>query len=190
MALLNFPDNPLDGQLYPNPCPTGTTQYRWDSSVGIWRIVGVATGVTPGTYGNDITVGQFTVDVTGSVTQATNVPIQAASTSASGIVQLNDTTASVSISQALTARAGKSLQDQIGNLSLCTVPNRTNVVAALNDLQAQSIELQTNALVWCGYYNALDEILHSLASSVRNSVIRSVKNSLYLVSTTGAIFSS
>jgi hypothetical protein len=79
-----------------------------------------------------------------------------ASTSVPGIVQLNDTTTSVSISQALTARAGKNLQDQIGNLSLCTVPSRANVVAALNDLQAQTIELQTDALVWCGYYNALE----------------------------------
>jgi hypothetical protein len=156
MALLNFPENPLDGQLYPNPCPVGVTQYSWDSSTGIWRIIGVATGVPPGTYGNEITVGQFTVDVAGRITDAQNILIRNASISQTGIVQLNDTTTSISTIEALTARAGKYLQDQIGNLANCTVPDRTNVVAALNDLQAQSFELQTNALVWCGYYNALE----------------------------------
>jgi hypothetical protein len=154
MALLNFPDNPLDGQLYPNPCPTGSTQYRWDTAVGIWRIVGVATGVNPGTYGNAVTVGQFGVDVTGTITFANNVPIQSASTTLPGIVQLNDTTDSISITQALTARAGRALQQQIGNLNNCIVPQRGNVVEALNDLQRQSNQLQTDALIWCGYYNA------------------------------------
>jgi hypothetical protein len=154
MALLNFPDNPLDGQLYPNPCPTGTTQYRWDSAVGIWRIVGVATGVTPGTYGDNITVGQFGLDVTGTVTSAANVPIRGASTISSGVVQLTDLLSSTSQNQALTANAGKKLQDQIGNLNNCTVPDRANVVAALNDLQAQTVQLQTDAAIWCGYYNA------------------------------------
>jgi hypothetical protein len=154
MSLLNFPDNPLNGQLYPNPCPAGVTQYQWDSSTGMWRIVGVATGVTPGTYGNEITVGQFTVDVTGRLSNALNVPILNASITQAGIVQLNDTTTSISTTQALTARAGKYLQDQIGNLANCIVPDHTNVVAALNDLQQQSAQLQTDAMVWCGYYNA------------------------------------
>ena len=154
MAQLNFPDNPLDGQLYPNPCPTGVTQYRWEASTGIWRIVGVATGVTPGTYGDDITVGQFTVNVAGELTSAQNIPIRGATVTAPGIVQLNDTTFGISTTEALTARAGKYLQDQIGNLSVCTVPDHVNVVAALNDLQAQTSQLQTDALIWCGYYNA------------------------------------
>jgi hypothetical protein len=154
MALLNFPDNPLNGQLYPDPCPVGVTQYQWDSSSGIWRIVGVATGVTPGLYGNQLTVGQFNVDVAGKITQANNVPIADASTTIRGVVRLNDTTTSISVSQALTARAGKSLQDQIGNLANCIVPNSQNVVAALNDLQTQARALQTDAMIWCGYYNA------------------------------------
>lgn len=154
MAQLNFPDNPIDGQLYPNPCPAGVTQYRWDVSTGMWRIVGVATGVEPGTYGNELFVGQFTVDAQGNVTDAENIPIQDASTLRPGVVQLNDNTNSVSTNQALTANAGKKLQDQIGNLADCTVADHTNVVAALNDLQAQSIQLQTDAAIWCGYYNA------------------------------------
>ena len=137
MAQLNFPENPLNGQLYPNPCPASVTQYSWDSSTGMWRIVGVATGVTPGLYGNDLTVGQFTVDVSGNITNANNVPIRSASVLSRGVVQLNDTTTSSRLDQALTARAGKSLQDQTGNLLECIVPSRANVVAALNDLQLQ-----------------------------------------------------
>jgi hypothetical protein len=156
MAQLNFPDNPLDGQLYPNPCPVGVTQYKWDTSTGMWRIVGVATGVTPGQYGNDLTVGQFTVDVAGNITQAANVPIRAASLTSPGVTQLNNTTTSIATNQALTAAAGKNLQDQIGNLNVCTVPDNINVVAALNDLQAQTVQLQQGALIWCGYYNAAE----------------------------------
>ena len=154
MAQLNFPENPLNGQLYPSPCPQGVTQYSWDNSTGMWRIVGVATGVIPGQYGNDLTVGQFTVDVSGNITNANNISIRSASVSSPGVVQLNDTTSSVRTDEALTARAGKSLQDQIGNLAVCTVPSHANVVAALNDLQAQSTRQQTDAMAWCGYYNA------------------------------------
>jgi hypothetical protein len=156
MAQLNFPDNPIDGQLYPNPCPAGVTQYKWDVASGIWRIVGVATGVTPGTFGDNITVGQFTVDVAGKITAADNIPIRDATVNSSGVVRLNDSASSLSITQALTARVGKSLQDQIGNLNNCIVPDHANIVSALNDLQNQNIELQTNAMIWCGYYNALE----------------------------------
>lgn len=154
MSQLNFPDNPIDGQLYPNPCPLGVTQYRWDSTTLMWRIVGVATGVNPGSYGDDITVGRFTVDVQGKITNAENVLIRSASTEFSGVVSLNDSTNSTSITEALTARAGKRLQDQIGNLDNCIVPDHTNIVAALNDLQRQNIQLQTDAAIWCGYYDA------------------------------------
>lgn len=156
MAQLNFPDNPIDGQLYPNPCPAGVTQYRWDVSTGIWRIVGVATGVNPGQYGNEVTVGQFTVDVAGNITQAANIPIQGATVTQPGIVQLTSSTDSIAEFQALTAKGGKILQDQIGNLNTCIVPDHVNVVAALNDLQNQTIQLQNGALIWCGYYNALE----------------------------------
>jgi hypothetical protein len=158
MSQLNFPDNPLNGQLYPNPCPTGVTQYRWDSSTGIWRIVGVATGVVPGTYGDSINVGQFSVDVQGNVTQAANIAIRNATLTLTGVVQLEDTLTSVSTSRALTAAAGKRLQDQIGNLNTCIVPNNANVVLALNDLQNQTFQLQQGAMIWCGYYKIHAEL--------------------------------
>jgi len=154
MAQLNFPDNPINGQLYPNPCPPGTTQYRWDQSVGIWRIVGVATEIVPGTYGDEVTVGQFTVDVTGRLTDANNVRIREANQFQSGIVKLTSSLTSDSDYEALSGNAGRILQNQIGNLDACTVPQHTNIVEALNYLQAGQDQLFTDALVWCGYYNA------------------------------------
>lgn len=154
MAQLNFPDNPIDGQLYPNPCPQGVIQYRWDVSTGIWRIVGVATGVNSGTYGDSVTVGQFTVDVQGIVTDARNVPIADASTEQQGIVKLTDSLTTISSTLGLTATAGRNLQGQIGDLNSCLVPDHTTVVNALNSLQRQADQLNEGALIWCGYYNA------------------------------------
>ena len=114
----------------------------------------MATGVVPGTYGDPLNVGQFTVDVQGAVTEAASVPIQQAAVGQTGIVSLESSLTSVSTTVALTASAGKKLQDQIGNLDDCTVQDHSNVVAALNDLQRQTVQLQTDAAIWCGYYNA------------------------------------
>ena len=75
MALLSFPSSPSNNQLYPvNPLP-GQNQYEWSSTDSTWRLLGTATAVTPGTYGDGTNVGQFTVDATGKITFAQNVPI-------------------------------------------------------------------------------------------------------------------
>ena len=165
MALLNFPDNPIPNQLYPYPCPAGVTQYRWDIDTRIWRIVGVATGVTEGTYGNEVTIAGITVNTQGVVTDAENIPIRAASIYSPGIVQLNDSTTSLSLSEALTARVGKVLQDQIGTLNTCIVPERDNVVSALNYLQLELNKVDIESLAWCGYYNALDGYISFVSST-------------------------
>jgi hypothetical protein len=120
----------------------------------MWRIVGVATGVVPGTYGSDILVGEFTVDAKGAITEARNIPIASATTSSPGIVQLTDSLNTVSDTLALTATAGRNIQLQIGDLNACTVPDRSNVVNALNSLQRQADQLNEGALIWCGYYDA------------------------------------
>jgi hypothetical protein len=75
MAVLVFPSSPANGELYPSSPLTGQNQYRWDASTLTWRLLGEATGVLPGTYGDDANVGQFTVDATGKITFAQNVPI-------------------------------------------------------------------------------------------------------------------
>jgi len=35
----NFPNQPFDGQLYPNPPVPGTFQYKWNQAKGVWIIV-------------------------------------------------------------------------------------------------------------------------------------------------------
>lgn len=75
MALLNFPANPDNGDVYPqNPVP-GQVQYQWDAANITWRLIGSATGVVGGTYGDAYNVGQFTVDTAGRIVFAQNVPI-------------------------------------------------------------------------------------------------------------------
>ena len=75
MALLNFPSSPTNGQFYPvTPLP-GQNQYQWSAAEQTWRLLGTATAVTPGTYGDATNVGQFTVDAQGRVTFAQNIPI-------------------------------------------------------------------------------------------------------------------
>lgn len=75
MALLTFPPSPLNGDLYPTSPLPGQSQYRWSAADSTWRLEGVATGVTIGTYGDATNVGQFTVDAQGRLTSAVDVPI-------------------------------------------------------------------------------------------------------------------
>jgi hypothetical protein len=39
MAALNFPANPVDGELYPDPAPAGATQYVYNGTKGTWLTV-------------------------------------------------------------------------------------------------------------------------------------------------------
>lgn len=69
MALLVFPSNPTNGQLYPTNPIAGQYQYQWSSADVTWRLLGAATGVTPGTYCPSTTsVPRFTVDALGRIT--------------------------------------------------------------------------------------------------------------------------
>jgi hypothetical protein len=73
--------------------------------------VGGTTGVNVGTYGDSLTVGQFTVNSLGKLTFAQDVPIASASTTQVGVVQLNDTFTSTSTTEAATANALKTTYD-------------------------------------------------------------------------------
>lgn len=75
MALLTFPTSPADGDLYPLAPVPGQNQYRWEAATNTWRLVGTATAVVPGTYGSAENIPQFTVDITGAITAASNIPI-------------------------------------------------------------------------------------------------------------------
>jgi hypothetical protein len=75
VALLSFPPAPANGDYYPLTPAVGQAQYQWSAGDSTWRLVGVGTGVGAGTYGDSTNVGQFTVDATGKITFAQNVPI-------------------------------------------------------------------------------------------------------------------
>ena len=75
MALLNCPSSPVNGQLYPGAPLLGQSQYQYEAATQTWRLLGAATGVLPGTYGDAANVGQFTVDTQGRLTSAVDVPI-------------------------------------------------------------------------------------------------------------------
>lgn len=81
-------------------------------------------GVVANTYGSNISVPAIAIDATGRITTATDTAIRAASTSQTGIVQLNDSLTSTSTSLALTAAQGKVLQDSKLNLSGGTMTGR------------------------------------------------------------------
>jgi len=77
VALLSFPASPVNGQLYPVAPVVGQNQYQWEAVSNTWRLVGAATSVAAGTYGDVNNVPQFTVDVSGRLTFAVNVPLGA-----------------------------------------------------------------------------------------------------------------
>lgn len=131
MALLTFPSPAFNGQIYPVSPPAGTNVYQWVSADQTWRLLGAATTVTAGTYGDSLNVPQFTVDSTGRLTFAQNVAIQLGTTGQIGLVQLVDDTATNDSTKALTAAQGFNLQNQIGNLALLSPP-ATDLVDAIN----------------------------------------------------------
>ena len=87
MAVLVFPSSPTNGQLYPSSPAPGQTQYQWSAAEQTWKLLGIATAVTPGTYGDSTNVGQFTVDAQGRITFAQNLPIS--SSSGGTVTQVN-----------------------------------------------------------------------------------------------------
>lgn len=84
MALLSFPTAPVNGQFYPVNPPAGVNIYQWSSPDFTWRLLGAATGVIPGCYGNGNTVPTFCVDATGRISSVTLEPIVSANWTAKG----------------------------------------------------------------------------------------------------------
>ena len=73
---------------------------------------------TPGTYGNNVIVPVFVLAANGRISSATNTNIRAASTTVSGIVQLNDTITSTSTTEAATANSVKTAYESAAGDSL------------------------------------------------------------------------
>jgi len=70
-----------------------------------------STTVAAGDYGSSIVIPTYTVDADGRITAASNTTIPVASTSAKGIVQLDNTVSSTSTTIASTANATKTAYD-------------------------------------------------------------------------------
>jgi hypothetical protein len=75
MALLNFPANPVNNQLYPTAPLVGQNQYQYEAATQTWRLLGATTAVVPGCYGDGTNVAAICVDAQGRLTSAVNVPI-------------------------------------------------------------------------------------------------------------------
>ena len=75
MSVLVFPPAPVNGQLSPSTPVAGQAQYQYEAITQTWRLRGVASGVTPNVYGDATHIPQITVDATGKITLATNIPI-------------------------------------------------------------------------------------------------------------------
>jgi len=83
MALIAFPPNPVNGQVFPVSPPLGTNIYQWESATATWRLIGTASGVVAGCYGDATNIATFCVDSTGRITVAGSVPVD-------GFVKLNN----------------------------------------------------------------------------------------------------
>lgn len=83
-------------------------------------------GVTANTYGSSTTIPVITIDAKGRTTSAATTTIPTASTTVSGLVQLNDTTTSTSTSLAATANSVKTTYD----LANSAIPSSQKGVAS------------------------------------------------------------
>ena len=104
MSLLNFPDSPFNGQIYPVVPLPNQTQYEWEAATSTWRIIRAGGGVIKLIAGPNINlnppegVGVVTISATGgggggTVTQVTGtLPIVVGGTTAFPVVSINPAT--------------------------------------------------------------------------------------------------
>ena len=85
MSALNFPLNPINGQQYPDPAIPGVNVYRYDSTANTWRLLGRAGFAVAGTYGDNTTCVEITLDAAGVIEQIFNRPITRTANSVYGL---------------------------------------------------------------------------------------------------------
>ena len=171
MSLLVFPVPAFNGQIYPTAPTPGQSVYQWNAADQTWLLLGTATGVISATYGNSIEVGQFSVDATGKITFAQNVPIQKATTTQLGVVQIGNnidvdlTTGIITVPVATTGIPGVVIVGSNLNVTgsgILSVPNSSTTTRgavqlvnntitnyftkALTAAQGYSLQQQINAL--------------------------------------------
>ena len=144
------------------------------SSTDTFDIGLLNTGVTAGTYGDSTTVGQFTVDGKGRLTAASGVGIRAASTSVSGIVQLEDSTSSTSTTTAATANTVKSAYDlasgKIASVSITTTaPITGGTTGSSFTLAMPAATTSVNGYMTSTFASKLDGIAASATNVTNNN---------------------
>lgn len=136
MALLSFPSSPTNGQVYPTSPLAGQNQYEWVAAEQTWRLLGTATTVTPGCYGDSTNVATFCVDAQGRITSAVNAPISSVIpdlqiVTDQGAVTTNTIDVAGLIAANLTyptvdgASGDTLVTDGAGNLSFAALPTET-----------------------------------------------------------------
>jgi hypothetical protein len=94
-------------------------------------------GVTAGAYGNSISIPNYAVDAKGRLTSASNVTIRSATTSQTGIVQLEDSVTSSNTTTAAVPKSVKQAYDlassKVTNAFVTITANGTSVVADSNN---------------------------------------------------------
>lgn len=99
---LNFPSNPVDGQLYPDPAVTGATQYVWIADKGTWLTV--FKGVEKVLGNQPIVIIGAPTAPTVTITDAT--PTASGSMSAADKAKLDSLTPSAGTVTSITAGVG------------------------------------------------------------------------------------
>lgn len=94
---LNFPANPVDGQLYPDPAPAGSTQYVYNSTKGTWltvfRGVDEVTGSAPIVVTGDrahpiVGITPATTSSAGSMSAADKLKLDALDPGSEGVTKI------------------------------------------------------------------------------------------------------
>lgn len=107
-------------------------------------------GVTASGYGNSISIPVFVVDTTGHVTSVTNTTIRSATTSQTGVVQLEDSVISTSTANAATPNSVKVAYDHAN--SAYAQANAANTLAdskfaKVGGIITGNVEIQGNLVV-------------------------------------------
>jgi hypothetical protein len=168
VALLSFPSSPSNGQLYPTSPLPGQNQYEYESATQTWRLLGAATTVIPGCYGDAFTVPTFCVDAQGRITSAVNVSIAANApdlqqVTSQGAITTDTIDVGGLIAAGLTypnvdgASGDYLTTDGTGNLSWLTPPATPslNAVVAVGNTTASPIDV--GGLVAAGLFYPLSD---------------------------------
>lgn len=136
-----------------------------------------------GTYGNSTHTTTISTDNYGRITSISNTPIASATTSASGIVKLNDTFTSTSTTEAATASTVKFLYDNLTNTANSSA-NASNLIAGTlpNDrlVSVPNRALQNSAIT-------INGSSIQLGSSITNLAVNTGKLSQFATTTSAEL---